>query len=56
VRRPLDTEEAAWVKTLGTRFVESNYRLRELLRIVATSEQFFKVPDPAVTSSAEVHK
>ena len=34
VRRPLDSEETAWVKTLGTRFVEGNYRLRELFRIV----------------------
>ena len=56
VRRPLDAGEAEWVKSLGTRFVESNYRLRELLRIVATSEEFFKVSNPAVTSSGEVHQ
>ncbi len=64
-RRPLDTGEAAWVKTLSTRFVESNYRLRELLRIVATSDQFFEVssstatsprttPSPTATSPREV--
>ena len=50
VRRPLDASETAWVKTLSTRFVESNYRLRELLRIVATSDQFFKAPNPPVAA------
>jgi hypothetical protein len=51
VRRPLDAGEAAWVKGLSTRFVEGQYRLRELLRIVATSEQFFTVPGATATSS-----
>ena len=44
VRRPLDTAEAAWVKTLSAQFVEHNYRIRELLRIVATSDQLFRAP------------
>ena len=54
-RRPLDADETAWVNTLGARFVESDYRLRELLRIVATSEQFFKVSNATAASSQEVH-
>jgi hypothetical protein len=47
VRRPLDGDESAWVRTLSARFVESNYRLRDLLRAIATSDQFFKVSVPA---------
>ena len=54
VRRPLHAGETAWVKTLGTRFIDSDYRLRELLRIVATSEQFFEVSNSAAASSQEV--
>ena len=54
-RRPLDADETAWVKTLGTQFVDSNYRLRELLRVVATSEQFFKTSNTTAASSQEVN-
>lgn len=50
VRRPLATGEVAWVKTLSARFVEQNYRLRELLRTVATSEQIFAAPAMSVPS------
>ena len=55
-RRPLDADENEWVTTLGARFVESDYRLRELLRIVATSEQFFKVSDATAASTQEVRR
>ena len=51
VRRPLDAGEVAWVKTLSTRFVEHNYRIRELLRIVAMSDQLFRAPNPPVTAA-----
>ncbi len=54
VRRPLDADESAWAKTLSTRFVESNYRLRDLMRIIAASDQFLKPSVARETTSREV--
>jgi len=55
VRRPLDKEETAWLKTLTAKFIDGGYRLRDLMRAIATSEQFFKTPIGPDTSSREVH-
>jgi hypothetical protein len=44
VRRPLGDDEAEWVKELTARFARHGYRLRALLREIATSNnEFFRV-------------
>jgi hypothetical protein len=55
VRRPLDKSEGAWVKATAATFAEHQYRIRDLLRAIATSDQFFKPAASTETSSREVH-
>jgi len=50
MRRPLDKDETAWVTDLTARFAKNGYRLRTLLRDIATSDQFFRFSSPAVTT------
>ena len=52
-RRPLDKEETAWLKTLNAKFIDSDYRLRDLMQAIATSDQFLKAPNGSDTSSRE---
>jgi hypothetical protein len=42
MRRPLGEGEAPWVKDLTVRFAKDGYRLRALLRNIATSDEFFQ--------------
>jgi hypothetical protein len=42
MRRSLGEGEAAWVKDLTVRFAKDGYRLRALLRNIATSDEFFQ--------------
>lgn len=46
LRRSLTDGDAPWVETLTTTFADRGYRLRSLLRAVATSDAFF-APGPA---------
>ena len=42
VRRSLTSEDMGWVTDLTGTFTASEYRLRELLRAIATSDAFYK--------------
>lgn len=44
MRRPLAERDAAWVAELATAFDDHGYRLRHLLRAVATSDAFYAPP------------
>jgi uncharacterized protein DUF1592/uncharacterized protein DUF1588/uncharacterized protein DUF1585/uncharacterized protein DUF1595/uncharacterized protein DUF1587 len=47
LRRPLSEGESGWVKDLTSRFTSDGYRLRSLLRAIATSDTFFPVSSGA---------
>ncbi|MEQ1761189.1 MAG: DUF1588 domain-containing protein [Vicinamibacterales bacterium] len=49
VRRPLTPGEAPWLKAVQTRFGSNGYKLRALLRDIATSEQFFGTASSTAT-------
>jgi hypothetical protein len=44
-RKVQDTDQP-WIARLGTEFVDSGYRFKELLRSVATSDEFFSAEPP----------
>jgi hypothetical protein len=53
VRRSLTKDEAAWTTDLTARFAKNGYKLRALLRDIATSPQFFRTASsPAATAKA----
>jgi hypothetical protein len=49
MRRPLGASETAWVKDLSERFAKDGYRLRPLLRNIATSTEFFEASSVSST-------
>ena len=55
LRRPLNEGEAGWVKDLTSRFTSDGYRLRSLLRAIATSDTFFPVSSGASVPPVSRH-
>ena len=41
--RPMSHDDDAWLKYVGDRFADSGYRVRELMRTIATSKGFYAV-------------
>jgi hypothetical protein len=54
MRRPLTGNESAWLKDVSARFSQNGYKLRALLRDIATSNQFFGVSSTAATPAKTV--
>ena len=56
LRRPLSEGESGWARDLTSRFVTDGYRLRSLLRRIATSDTFFRVTSLPLASSRPANK
>jgi hypothetical protein len=56
MRRPLGDDEAGWIKELTSAFTRHGYRLRALLREIATSAAFYGVSSASSTLAKEVTK
>ncbi len=48
----MGADEKPWLKFLDEEFADTGYRLRPLLRLIATSSNFFAVTDPGQAESA----
>ncbi len=54
VRRSLTPGDTGWVTDLTTKFADSAYRLRDLMRTIATSDAFYTPVSNGNNSSGEV--
>ena len=48
--------EAEWIKTLGKGFADDGYRVRDLVRTIATDPAFYKASGPSAPAEVKSAK